>query len=61
MDITTIPTARLPRQCGSIPCGQCEPCLRRAMLKLAIYAQKEEDPKGVLLELLAELGLPSGV
>lgn len=44
------------------PCGLCEDCRRVAMGKLARYALKEEDPKGVLLDLLGKLGLPpSGV
>jgi len=28
------------------------------MLNMAAYALKEEDPKGVLLDLLDKLGLP---
>ena len=39
------------------PCGQCEPCCRVAMLHLATYATKEEDPKEALLDLLSKLGL----
>lgn len=61
MDISTVPTVNIPRQCNDIPCGQCQPCHRRAMVKAAVFAQKEEDPKGALLDLLAKLGLPSGV
>lgn len=39
------------------PCGQCEHCRRVAMLHLASYALKEEDPNGALLDLLSKLGL----
>lgn len=61
MDITPVSTVTIPRQCGAVPCGQCEPCRHRAVLYVASYALKEEDPKGALLDLLDELGLPSGV
>lgn len=43
------------------PCGQCGECRRVAVLHLASYALKEEDPQGALLDLLETLGLISGV
>lgn len=63
MDVTHIPaTLTATRPCGDIPCGQCAPCHHRVMTNVAAYALKEEDPKGVLLDLLDKLGLPpSGV
>lgn len=60
MDVTHIPTALTATgPCAGIPCGQCEPCHRRVMVNVAAYTLKEEDPKGVLLDLLDKLGLPS--
>jgi hypothetical protein len=59
MDITPVSSVTIPRQCMPIPCGQCEACHRVAMLNMAAYAAKEEDPKGALLDLLSKLGLPS--
>ena len=63
MDISPVGTITIPRTCGAVPCGQCEPCHRKAMLVMAEYAsrrgtQEEDDPKGVLLELLDMVGLP---
>lgn len=65
MDIGLPGTITIPRICGEVPCGQCDPCLRKAMLNLASYAlrdaekREEGDPKGTLLDLLDKLGLPS--
>lgn len=65
MDISPVGTVTIPRVCGAIPCGQCESCHHRAMLKAASYAVrmqesgKEGDPKVTLLDLLGHLGLPS--
>lgn len=58
MDIVPVSTVTVPRPCGDIPCGQCTPCHRVVMLNMAAYALKEEDPKGILLDLLDKLGLP---
>lgn len=65
MDIALPGTISIPRTCGDVPCGQCDPCRRRAMLNVASYAirlserEEESDPKGALLDLLDKLGLPS--
>jgi hypothetical protein len=65
VDIALPGTISIARACGDVPCGQCEPCHRKVMLNLASYAlrssetQEEDDPKGVLLDLLDKLGLPS--
>lgn len=61
MDIVPVSTVTVPRKCGEVRCGQCEPCRVRAMKNTAAYALKEEDPQGALLELLSQLGLISGV
>jgi hypothetical protein len=59
VDITPVSSVTIPRQCMPIPCGQCVACHRVAMLNMASYAMKEEDPRGALLEMLDMLGLPS--
>lgn len=64
MDIEPVSSVTIPRPCGRIPCGQCNACHHRAMVKAASYAlrreSKEEDsPKETLLDLLGKLGLPS--
>lgn len=65
MDLTLPGTVSAPRACEKMPCGQCDSCTRKVMLKLASYAlrdaetQEEGDPKATLLDLLALLGLPS--
>lgn len=69
MDIS-VPTVTVPHECGILRCGQCESCRWVAMVttRSYVYRQKaadalvdqdgrEEDPDGVLLELLKQLGL----
>lgn len=62
MDIAPVGTITIKRTCGDVPCGQCQPCLHRAKLHAASYADRvaeaeEDDPKAVLTELLKCLGL----
>ena len=61
MDIAPVSTITIPRTCGAVPCGQCQPCRHRAMLNMASYALRSEteegDPKAALCELLDALGL----
>ena len=62
MDIGPVGTVTTKRTCGEVPCGQCQPCLHRAMLHASSYADRtanaeEDDPKAVLTELLTCLGL----
>jgi len=61
MDIAPVSTITIPRTCGAVPCGQCQPCRRRAMLNMASYALRGEaeegDQKAALSELLDALGL----
>lgn len=63
MDISPVGTITIPRTCGDVPCGQCPPCHRLAMLNASAYAlrretEEEDNPKDVLLDLLDKLGLP---
>jgi hypothetical protein len=62
MDIAPPVSLTIPRTCGDVPCGQCAPCRRRAMLNAAAYALRAEsteegDPKATLLDVLDMLGL----
>lgn len=62
MDIGPVGILTIKRICGDVPCGQCQPCLRRAMLHTASYVDRsvnaeEDDPKAVLSDLLKCLGL----
>ena len=63
MDISSVGMPAASRTCGRVPCAQCEPCRRRAMLIAASYAlrmetQEEGAPGAALLDLLDKLGLP---
>lgn len=62
MDIAPPVSLTIPRTCGDVPCGQCEPCRRRAMRNTAAYIlrtemEEEGAPKAALLDLLDMLGL----
>jgi hypothetical protein len=64
MDIEAVGILTLPKICGQVPCGQCDSCVLHVMKNAAAYSlragtQEEADPKAVLLDLLAHLGLPS--